>query len=364
MKKIILGLIVTLLFASTGNVFAAQLHFGFTDYNTSAPEVQREVAITEGWNLIHGFANPEWITGGDISQSNIKALFILNPVTKTYARFYPNPIRDEVDQLSSVPDMVAWVYSDKTGTMKFKTVASEVLKFNWPAGWNMIGVTGDFVGKSLNQLKGNCTITSYYVWQADSQKWYKDSKGLDAYFGKEWVGKGVLIKFAQDCKLGLRTNTNTVSTPPPLPSNEVNIENNSSASLIINRNFGSFAVNRVLGKEYVDREYHSFPLSNVVTSDAIKYGQDVGVNAIVFKFNQNASQFFPQVLSVYKDADWSKLAITNNMQVYELSQNVNKLNRVAIWTSGNYLVLIHTSDGFHGDIEDIVKAYQSKYPSN
>ena len=78
MKKIILALIITLFTTSVGSVLAAQLHFGFTDYNTAEPEIVRQVTIAEGWNLLHGFANPEWIVSGDISARNIKAIFILN----------------------------------------------------------------------------------------------------------------------------------------------------------------------------------------------------------------------------------------------------------------------------------------------
>jgi hypothetical protein len=135
----------------------------------------------------------------------------------------------------------------------------------------------------------------------------------------------------------------------------------SNQGLIINQDFGTYTVNRVLGQEYVEREYSSFPLNQMVQGDAIKYGSPVGVNAIVIQFNQNANNLLSSILAVYSDSDWYKGRIAG--QGYDIYQKSNPSNRVAIWTSNNYLILIHTSDGFHGDTQDIADAYMSKYPS-
>lgn len=174
---------------------------------------------------------------------------------------------------------------------------------------------------------------------------------------------GIIINVGDGNKAGVSSeNKNNVTTPPTLPNDKVNTKS-VSESLIINKNFGSLSVNRVLGQEYVEREYHSFPLLSMVKSDAIKYGQEVGINAVIIKFNQNASQLLPQILSVYTDLDWRKENLPT-MNVYDIYQINNPKNRIALWVSNSYLVLIHSSDGFHGDSENLTKAYLEKYPSN
>ena len=205
MKKQILLLMI--MFA-TGLLFvtvtkAAELQYGFTSHNFADNEaIEREVTLEKGWNLVHGFGNPAWIVGSDVKSKDIKAIYFLNPVNKQYVRMYPSPIRKEVDNLTSVTEMVSLVYSKKSGIVKFKTQKSDILRFTWPAGLNMIGITDSFVGKSLNQLKGNCVISDYYIWQKENKSWGKGDFSFDTSFGSDSVGKGILLKLEKSCKLG------------------------------------------------------------------------------------------------------------------------------------------------------------------
>ena len=77
---------------------------------------------------------------------------------------------------------------------------------------------------------------------------------------------------------------------------------------------------------------------------------------------QNNVDFIPDVLEVYSDSEWTKSKVSS-MNVYDIYQKSNNLNRVALWTNNEYLVIIHSSDGFHGDGEELLRQYLNKYPS-
>jgi len=207
MKKYILGTILGLSLILGTSVLADNFNIHYKVY------------VYEGWNLLQGFGAyslvPNFISGGDVANSDVVAIYAYLPNEKKYARIYPNPEIKVDDQ--ELLNSAFWVYLKKAGWIEYSVEAEWASANNKQlyAGWNFVGITNDLTGKSLNQIKGNCSIASYYAWQADSQKWYKDSKGLDAYFGKEWVGQGVLVKSLESCKLSAR---NSFTTPPQLPN--------------------------------------------------------------------------------------------------------------------------------------------------
>ena len=48
------------------------------------------IGIEKGWNLVHGFAHPDWIISGDISSNNIQSIYAFNSQTQEYVQFFPN----------------------------------------------------------------------------------------------------------------------------------------------------------------------------------------------------------------------------------------------------------------------------------
>lgn len=181
--------------------------------------VSRAMYIHKGWNLVQGLESRDLIVGGtDIEINNIKAIFGLNPISKKYIRFYPAPEKEEIDKLRYTANMTYWVYSNSDGTLNYQTEKVDITKFNWPSGWNIIPVASEFVNKSLDDIKGDCTIERAYWWSPREQKFInvKDEFLKISQYDNN-VGTGLVFKFLNECKLSVLTN-NGVVLPPKLPN--------------------------------------------------------------------------------------------------------------------------------------------------
>ena len=154
MKKYIFITIIGLSLTLGGVAFAADLNLDAYGTFSNVEIVQKTIYLHKGWNLAQGFAGREWITGGvDLEKNNIKAIFALNPLNKKYVRFYPDPEKNNISDLRSITQLAYWVYSDKDGTIDYKMAKQDTLKFTWPAGWNIISIAPEFIGKSLDDIK-------------------------------------------------------------------------------------------------------------------------------------------------------------------------------------------------------------------
>ena len=225
MKKLLfvfaLGLIslsLSLLFKST--VLAESLQLD--SYNGTLPDievVEKSMYFHKGWNLVHGLAGKEWITGGTgINQDNIKAIFGMNLVNKKYVRFYPSAEKEQVTDIRYIPEMTYWVYSNNDGTLFYKSSKIDILKFTWQAGWNIIAVAPEFMGKSLNEIKGSCNFEKAYWWSPREQI-YVDVKSNLKEITKDNtnIGTGLILKMTNECKLNV-SGLNTIVPPPQLPN--------------------------------------------------------------------------------------------------------------------------------------------------
>lgn len=225
MKKMILRTILGLSILGLGlilrtAVFAADLILEGHGTLSNVEVVQKTIYIHKGWNLVQGLASREWITGGiDLEKRNIKAIFVLNPLNKKYVRFYPSPIREEVNELQAIEFLTYWVYSDGEGTLNYETAKPETrFRFAWPAGWNIISIIPEFIGKSLESIKGNCVIEKIYWWSPREQK-FLDVRNAFSELTEEGsnVGSGLVLKFSNECKLGV-LESNNITPPPQLPN--------------------------------------------------------------------------------------------------------------------------------------------------
>jgi len=220
MKQLFIFIVILLsIFAIYSS--AEELQYGYTTEDTEV--TTRNVELYKGWNLIHGFANPEWIISGDVNEEKIMAIYTMNPISKKYVRFYPDPIREEVDELSNVPEMVFWVYSEKAGRISFKTSKSDILRFEWPSGWNFIGITFDMFREKNNEkvfswkgIKGNCILEKIYAWNPESREWMSISPETESFDFDDFVGSGMAVKLSNTCKLNKIESS--ITPPPPIPS--------------------------------------------------------------------------------------------------------------------------------------------------
>ena len=219
MKKYIFATVLGLSLAFGANVFAADLNLDAYGTFSNVEVVQEKIYLHKGWNLVQGFAGREWYTGGmDIEKDDIKAIFALNPINKKYVRFYPTPEKESISDLSAITQLTYWVYSNKDGTINYETAKPQTLRFTWPAGWNIISIAQEFIGKSLDDVKGNCLIEKIYWWSPRDQQFLdvrNNFSEITRYDSN--VGSGLVLKFSNECKLSVSENGN-ITPPPQLPN--------------------------------------------------------------------------------------------------------------------------------------------------
>ena len=119
----------------------------------------------------------------------------------------------------SVRTSPMWIYSDKDGNFKIELDDSnEEFTKDLDSGWNFLTIMPSMIDNSLNDLKGNCEITGAYLWDNSQQQWgtignlLEDNQILSKEAG---VGQGVIIKVANDCKMGVSTDVPNI---PQLPN--------------------------------------------------------------------------------------------------------------------------------------------------
>ena len=176
------------------------------DYQVSIP-------VYQGWNLLSGFATPDFITGGDITAINIKAIYAFDSKTKKYARTYPRAeIKWDDGELLT---RAFWVYVDKSGTIEYKYRNDDIFDRNiLHIGWNFVAITPEFYGKKLDDIKGNCNMERAYFWDvAPANQWVDFYQDPD--FESSMGGTGLVIKASGECKL---STGSIIETPPAIPN--------------------------------------------------------------------------------------------------------------------------------------------------
>ncbi|MDO8460049.1 MAG: hypothetical protein Q7S74_03000 [Nanoarchaeota archaeon] len=195
--------------------------------------VEANFKFMKGWNLVQGLPNPEWLSGGDIESSNIKAIYGFNPVTQEYIRFYPQPEKSKLNsQNTRVDSMISatsfWVYIDSPqkeyGQINYLTLEPNTeLSKQLLTGWNFASIMPNFINKSFNDLKGNCNIEKMYWWQSRDQQWMNilsDKDRMEVLRYSENIGSGLLIKVSESCTLltGIVDNPSDIPGAPAIPN--------------------------------------------------------------------------------------------------------------------------------------------------
>ncbi|MBU0957729.1 MAG: hypothetical protein KKF56_02865 [Nanoarchaeota archaeon] len=208
-----------------------------------ASQIEMNISLDKGWNLIYGFGNPSQLSGGDeIGEENIKAIYGFNPIIQEYIRMYPNPENDKIDVIGDeyLEKTAMWVYSDVSVSTEYR--AQEPLplsELKLYAGWNFVAITPEMKGKTFNELKGNCDFTKVYHFESLVQEWSPNlvnDNSMDEELTDDSVGLGILIKVTSDCKLG--TSGNSVG-PPGLPGTSNNLPRGATTASCIDSDGGN-----------------------------------------------------------------------------------------------------------------------------
>jgi len=212
--------------------YAVQLTKELPGYGTiTGNYVEQSINFEKGWNLIHGFPNPDWLSGGDIEKNNIKAIYGLNPISVEYARFYPNPESDKIGGSNfawseSIKMNAFWVYSNKGGRSKITTLEPLALnKVQLLKGWNFVGIVPEMEDSRFEDYAGTCDVNKIYTWSGINQRWSSHPNPLAIYFERYDVGNGFLVKVSSDCSLGevAEAEDEIIAPPPGIPGGETNV---------------------------------------------------------------------------------------------------------------------------------------------
>ena len=209
-------------------VMSLMLLVGLTVF-VSAKMVETQVQIHKGWNLIFGFVEPDALSG-KLGSSSIKAIYAFIPTNQQYVRVYPDP---EDTKIRSIDDDYMrqtsfWVYSDsETGEALngvMNAVEYEIEEAPVPLnqhqlykGWNFLAYIPEMQDKSLDELKGDCSIEKAYLWKFDDES---DARGwVDMPMNGKFVGNkmlmmGFVVKVSDNCKLGKSSGITPPSIPP------------------------------------------------------------------------------------------------------------------------------------------------------
>lgn len=219
-----LGVFVLICLVFVSGMVSAELRWAGGQYGVSDSETEsRPFSFYKGWNLVQGFADPSFINGckngGEFCMNSIKAIFVLNPVSKEYYQVYPTPEKSKLDSLGpAILQNPFWVYSSEDlGEVSYST---EKLAGNFqiirPAGWNFISLGTEMFGKTLTEIKGSCNIEKAYIWNSEknAQEWQIWTDSI--FTNGDLIRLGFIIKVSSDCILG-SSDGSAATSPPSLP---------------------------------------------------------------------------------------------------------------------------------------------------
>ena len=219
-KKIIVSLILIFCFAVF--VSAVRMEKTYPGTVVTADFAEQTYHFSNGWNLVPGILNPEWV---QVNSGNIKAIFAFNPVTQEYVRFYPRPENNKIsgtnynwESFASIGSM--WVYSDQDFSSKYWKFGNLPLDSTTLfAGWNFISVTNEMKGLRFDEIKGNCDLLRVCDYQR--QNWEcigSDQVGVQSLADTDSdIGLGLVIKVSENCKFGISGGSLTPPSIPELP---------------------------------------------------------------------------------------------------------------------------------------------------
>jgi len=193
--------------------------------------IKVSIELEEGWNLVSNgiFAiNPS--QDSEIQIGDISAIYYYDSNNKEYKLVYPlgslsYEEEEEIEDVIMKEGVAAWVYSKKSGNLKF--ITDDVVPLNQRplySGWNLVSITPGFIGdndlKSLDSIKGSCDILSAYYWDSVNTKWVdipSNEKISDILYGYDrLLGNGLAIKVSNNCNLG--NVGSSINPPPTLPN--------------------------------------------------------------------------------------------------------------------------------------------------
>lgn len=195
----------------------AVLIFASVAYAAYEPNQQKiTVNIHRGWNLIPLFAweSESKVPSSGMKNADFKYKFVYQQEQNKYILAEKNGQRVQRDLGFEIPLYASgWVYSEQDGQYSFGwgypgfnsgNFALSQIKLS--PGWNFTFVSPYMIGKTLNDLRGNCTFSKVYSYakEGGEVRWLPllQTMGPGENFNDYSVGFSLVIKVPAACQLG------------------------------------------------------------------------------------------------------------------------------------------------------------------
>jgi len=206
---------------------------GVNARNTKAAseEIINRFSLSQGWNLMYGLQDPMQIISASDAyvspptveeiRSDIELIYVYDSNAKKYVLLYAKRGTLESGEYKNfnpptsiaedIPTSVMWVFSEKTHSIKYRVASPPPLsQRKISAGWNFIPVFSDIQGKSINEIKGSCSIDALYTYAEDDgiTQWINlkniyDFNDKRALTEAPILGLQLVIKVTNNCQMGI-----------------------------------------------------------------------------------------------------------------------------------------------------------------
>lgn len=164
------------------------------------PKEQVELQLYKGWNLV-SFQGETENLAGTCAEERKPFGFVYMKESGKYLSLQEVSGRLGNRFIDYIAKNALWLYSYENCKLTYEV--EEYTSFNnidLSSGWNLVPVTTDMIGLTLEDIEGSCNIKTVYTWNAETQSWLTFSKKME--FARDYLHKGVLIKANNACTLG------------------------------------------------------------------------------------------------------------------------------------------------------------------
>ena len=214
-------------------LLAVVLSIGIIFSMTSVTNAQKtSFTFEEGWNLVNADVVMELEKNQTLFDELLgdgAALYALNPIDKKY--YGGSSSQADIDaglekMFQAISDgddgvhaMGWWLYVPRVQSIEVDfNVEPDLVKtyqesYHFRKGWNLIGMSGVMLNKSFNDIKGTCSIQSFYSFENAEGGWQKASTDdLNIKFSESSLGRAFAVKMLEDC---------TFSFSKPVPPSSI-----------------------------------------------------------------------------------------------------------------------------------------------
>lgn len=189
-------------------------------------------SVKEGWNLVSTDVLEDAArdkSGFDELIAQGGAIFGLSSVDKKYyggsgslekvEKGLNDLYRSLPDGDTYVPAFGWWFYSPRSVSLYIDfdisrdNVDNYAKAYRLNSGWNLVGITSMFLGKSLTEVRGSCEFVSVYHYENGSFRKQTDAD-LKEKLTEDSLGYALAIKVRNDCMF----NFDKRVTPTPIPT--------------------------------------------------------------------------------------------------------------------------------------------------